>query len=76
VRLRSAALSQTASKRSANCSTTAHPHTNNPAGLPNRILVERFKYLIEALHDEHVEDAVKARILEDQSYFEELYKLA
>jgi type I restriction-modification system DNA methylase subunit len=41
-----------------------------------RVLVDRFKYIIERLHDEHVEDAVKARILEDQTYFEELYKLA
>jgi hypothetical protein len=52
--------------------------TRTPITPPHlyRILVERFKYLIEALHDEHVEDAVKARILEDQNYFEELYKLA
>jgi type I restriction-modification system DNA methylase subunit len=41
-----------------------------------RVLVDRFKEYIDKLHNAYVEDAVKAKILEDQNYFEELYKLA
>jgi type I restriction-modification system DNA methylase subunit len=49
--------------------------TITPAQL-YRILIEHLKQHIDKLHDEHVEGAVKARILNDQGYFEELYKQA
>jgi type I restriction-modification system DNA methylase subunit len=41
-----------------------------------RVLVEEFRFHIEELHDQYVEEAVKARILEDPEYFAELHKLA
>jgi type I restriction-modification system DNA methylase subunit len=41
-----------------------------------RILIEQLRQHIEELHDEHVEDAVKARILDDPEYFGKLYEQA
>jgi type I restriction-modification system DNA methylase subunit len=41
-----------------------------------RVLVEEFRFHIEELHGQYVEEAVKARILEDSGYFTELHKLA
>jgi uncharacterized Zn finger protein len=41
-----------------------------------RILVEQLRQHIEELHDEHVEDAVKARILSDPGYFGKPYEQA
>ena len=40
------------------------------------VLVERLRYNIEKLHDEHVEDAVKTRIFRDPQYFGVLHELA
>jgi len=41
-----------------------------------KILVDQLKYEIDKLHDEYVEEAVKARIFGDPQYFVELYELA
>jgi len=41
-----------------------------------RVLVDQLRYDIEKLHDEYVEDAVKARLLKDSQYFRELHELA
>jgi type I restriction-modification system DNA methylase subunit len=41
-----------------------------------RVLVEEFRFHIEELHDQYVEEAVKTRILEDSEYFRELHELA
>uniref|UniRef100_A0A7J2T9L8 site-specific DNA-methyltransferase (adenine-specific) n=1 Tax=Ignisphaera aggregans TaxID=334771 RepID=A0A7J2T9L8_9CREN len=41
-----------------------------------RILVDQLKYEIDKLHDEYVEEAVKARTFEDPQYFIELHELA
>jgi type I restriction-modification system DNA methylase subunit len=41
-----------------------------------RVLVDQLRYDIEKLHDEYVEDAVKAKVLKDPQYFGELHKLA
>jgi len=41
-----------------------------------RVLVDQLRYDIEKLHDEYVEDAVKARMLKDPQYFGELHELA
>ncbi|RSN79103.1 MAG: hypothetical protein DSO07_08320 [Thermoproteota archaeon] len=41
-----------------------------------RILIEQLRQHIEELHDEHVEDAVKAKILNNPEYFSKLYEQA
>jgi len=40
------------------------------------VLVDQLRYDIERLHDEHVEDTVKNKVLGDAKYFAELHELA